>query len=315
MDRYERLTGEAAQEVIEGLREKELVLQVEGGEGYYGEDDESFYVFYPGFAFELPEEDEDLAVSALRFPDRASRDSYMRDKAGGILEAVGRLSGHSGSLDGSKLGVGGQILDASGSWLKELAASGVFCADLKESDFQVALFERMGEASGVRRELGIQRKGGRPGAIPGWDPGAVDLVAESDDGPVWIELKWAKSFGTLFNCLWDAAKLAGAVRSGAACAGYLAAGAPVVEWEKDHPYRDLFTFHSWEDGSIATGRHGKSWQGWLDENPATFPTELVDPIQILPTGYVRGGSDDWEVRVVRVTAPGSESVQLSELGF
>ena len=214
----------------------------------------------------------------------------------------------------SMLGIGGLILAACTAWLRDLSNKGDDCSDLKEADLQVALSERLSGSSELRRELDIREKRDQPGAIPGWNPGGVDIVVDSDDGDVWIELKWAKSFGTLFNCLWDAAKLAGAVRAGAAAGGYLVAGAPASEWEKDHPYHGLFNFHSWEDGAIVKD-FVKDWRGWREENQNTFPAEVVDPIQILPFGFVRGGPDDWEIRVARVVAPGEAVMALSDLGM
>jgi hypothetical protein len=32
-------------------------------------------------------------------------------------------------------------------------------------------------------------------------------------------------------------------------------------------------------------------------------------------GYVRGGPDDWEIRIARVTAPGSKITPMTDLGF
>ena len=312
MTEPERLTGQQAQQATKNLVEREIVLAGEGGDAWFGEGDGSFYLVYGGWAFTPPEEDDPaFRGTALRFPDRASRDRYMREE--GPMDAYrsrGWMVEPPGFPATSMHGIGALVLSACTGWLRDLSEAGTNCSDLKESDLQAALFERMTNASGLRKELDIQSKGDQPGAIPGWNPGGVDLVVDSDDGDVWIELKWAKSYGTLFNCLWDAAKLAGAVRAGAAAGGFLVAGAPASEWEKDHPYHDLFTFHSWESGSIVE-EFSKDWLGWLDENEDTFPTEVVDPIQILPVGYVRGGADDWEIRVARVIAPGNSTIAIT----
>lgn len=316
MTEPERLTGPEAHQATRDLAEREIVLAGEGGDAWFGEGDGSFYLVYGGWALAPPgDDDPDFQGTALRFSDRASRDRYMREE--GPMDAYrsrGWMVEPPGFATTSMQGIGALILSACTGWLWDLSESDTHCSDLKEADLQAALFERMSNASGLRKELDIQGKGDQPGAIPGWNPGGVDMVVDSDEGNVWIELKWAKSYGTLFNCLWDAAKLAGAVRAGAAAGGYLVAGGPASEWEKDHPYHGLFNFHTWEDGAIVKN-FAKDWQGWLDENENTFPTEVVDPIQILPVGYVRGGPDDWEIRVARVTSPGTQTVQMAEMGL
>jgi hypothetical protein len=314
MTEPETLTGPEAKQALEGVVEREIVLVAEGGEAWCAEGDGSFYFVFGGWAFATPGDDErEFRGSVLRFPDRASRDEWMRlNTPMDVYRMRGWTVEPPGASNQSVFGVGGLILSAAGSWLADLAERRTECSSLKEADLQKALHERIANHSNLTKELSVQAKGDAPGAIPGWNPGGVDLVVDSDDGPVWVELKWAKSYGTLFNCLWDAAKLAGAVRSGAAVGGYLVAGAPASEWEKDHPYQDLFTFHSWEDGSIVTS-FAKDWTGWLEENPKTFPSEVVDPIQILPFGFVRGGPDDWEIRVARVVSPGNLTLQLADL--
>jgi hypothetical protein len=315
MDEPERLTGEQAREVIASLREREAVLAGEGGEAIFGESDGAFYLVYPGFAYELPDEDEDLGPSALRFPDRASRNAYMRE--GNPMEAYkarGWMVAPPGFPDSSALGISGQILAGCAKWMRELSEASTNCADLQESDFQKALLGRLKETLSVEPEVDVRGKEDQDGRIPGWNPGWVDLIAESDEGDAWIELKWAKDYSTLSNCLWDAAKLAGAVRSESAAVGYLVAGAPASEWEGSHPYGRLFTFQEW-DGSSLVDAHPASWRRWHRENVNTFPRQIADVVQILPIGFVRGGPDDWEIRMARVTAPGNDFAQMSALGF
>lgn len=314
MTEPERLTGEEAREATSDLAEREMVLAAEGGSAWCGEGGGGYFFVFGDWAFAPPgDEDRDFQGSALRFPDRASRDQWMREHAPMDSYLIrGWTVEPPGTSTSSMLGVGGLILSAAEGWLRDLSEAETDCSSLKEADLQKALFERMANHSTLRKELDIQSRDDLPGAIPGWNPGGVDLVVDSEEGPVWVELKWAKSYDTLFNCLWDAAKLAGAVRAEAAIGGYLVAGAPASEWAKDHPYQDLFTFHTWEDGSIVSS-FPSSWRGWMKENEDTFPSEIVDPVQILPFGFVRGGPDDWEIRVARVVAPGEVTVDLSSL--
>jgi hypothetical protein len=315
MNEPERLTGDQAQEVIRSLREKEVVIAGEGGEAIFGENDDGFYLCYPGFAFELPDEDEDLSPSVLRFVDRESRNAHMRDTSPmEAYRARGWLVTPPGFPDSSALGIGGYLLAGCADWLRELTNNSTNCADLQESDLKKALLGRLRETLSVESEVDVRGTEDQDGRIPEWNPGWVDLIAESDDGDAWIELKWAKDYSTLSNCLWDAAKLAGAVRAKAAAAGYLVAGAPAGEWEGSHPYGGLFTFQEWA-GSSLVDAHPTSWRRWRRENIDTFPRQIVDPVQILPMGYVRGGPDDWEIRIARVTAPGSKMTPMTELGF
>jgi hypothetical protein len=70
----------------------------------------------------------------------------------------------------------------------------------------------------------------RPLNLKGWPKvGGVDMAIDiPNDLPVLIELKWGAE--TLYNCAWDAIKLALALDEGESAAAYMVAGAPMSEW-------------------------------------------------------------------------------------
>ena len=66
--------------------------------------------------------------------------------------------------------------------------------------------------------------------LKGWPGvGRVDLVIDASDGdPSFVELKFGA--GTLYNCAWDATKLALSLGEGATRNAYMVAGAPLSDW-------------------------------------------------------------------------------------
>jgi hypothetical protein len=143
------------------------------------------------------------------------------------------------------------------------------------------------------------------------------LEIQTDGPPAWVELKWAKQVGTLHNCLWDAAKLACAVRDGVASVGYLVAGAPAEEWAKQSPYTRLFGFSSHSGDSIAAD-YEPSFRGWLAENENTYPKILATPVCTAPVGevdQVDAGGTSWVVRVARVFSHGSQTFEAPRFGL
>lgn len=319
MNEPERITGDPAREVSNRLENKVQVAAFEGGSMYCGEADGAFFlVSSDGFAELIADEfDEDLSTVARKFPDRASRDQYLRE--GNAMEAY-RSRGWTTSPPGFSVptvdGVESQLLLAVETWLSRMGEEGTDSASLEERDMQEALFELLGSDLKVRSELDIRKKADVAGAIPGWDPGGVDLVIDSLRGPIWAELKWSdKASNGLEHCLWDAAKLAGAVRARSAVAGYLIAGFPRSVWENTGTYArvsDLFSFSSWEDGTIVSD-FPSTWSYYRRGNQKTFPRQVVSPIVTIPVGWVGSRLDDWEVRVARVLAPGSATVPLDEI--
>ncbi len=154
------------------------------------------------------------------------------------------------------------------------------------------------------------------GRLKGWPgAGALDIEIGGPSSPTWIELKWAKQAGTLFNCLWDAGKLAQAIREGQASYGYLVAGAPGAEWEKTTPYRELFSVSCHRDQELVT-EHVKEWRRWWRENQNTFPIEMPAPVITVPVGRVAFDSatgQPWQIKVARVEVPGAATYSPRDL--
>lgn len=110
-----------------------------------------------------------------------------------------------------------------------------------EADLQVALGRKLQAAAAESGKSVVVSEQERL-SLDGWPGvGPVDLtirLGEDSVAAAFVELKWGG--GTLWNCVWDVAKLALAVRQGAARSGYLVAGAPTSEWEKPVRGAELF---------------------------------------------------------------------------
>lgn len=173
---------------------------------------------------------------------------------------------------------------------------------LTEPKFEVELFPHLQRLIGARRQVDINE------VMAGWPRvGRLDIELAGSRAPIWVELKWAKRADTLHNCLWDAAKLAQALREGKAQYGYLVAGAPVTEWQRANPPSRLFGVSNHQADSLV-GDYPKWWPFWADENANTYPLELPSPVITVPVGRVRVAGPDghtWLIRVARVEAPGN----------
>lgn len=121
---------------------------------------------------------------------------------------------------------------------------------------------------------------------------------------VFIELKWGA--GTLYNCIWDVAKMATCIVSGQCNVAYLIAGAPVGDWQ-DADGAELF-------GSGTTAlvelyeRYSQHWRKWAREvktHPAFLP-QLTCRTAIA-SAPLRVRATEWELRVVRISRATSTS--------
>jgi hypothetical protein len=130
--------------------------------------------------------------------------------------------------------------------------------------------------------------------------GAVDLaIAVPECLPVLVELKWGA--GTLYNCAWDAAKLALALGERSASRALMVAGAPESDWSSRALGSELFTDSSWETASFME-RHASGFAKWRHEvatRPASLPSAFrshsraKQPLQI--------DDQPWEIRVAEIT--------------
>lgn len=194
-----------------------------------------------------------------------------------------------------------RLLAAARMWAGELEVTSTDPDSLRESHMEAGLRECL-------NELGDCQTQQAPG-LANWSPGNVDLVLEEADARGWVELKWCKTAETFGNTLWDAAKCAAAFREGVATQAWLLVGAPTSIWEAP-PGEAVVTGVSWHAGSSLVDDFPTWWALWQRENTRTFPRRLPTPVVTLPAGRVRIHSPQgrpWELRLVRVHAPGDES--------
>lgn len=130
--------------------------------------------------------------------------------------------------------------------------------------------------------------------------GPVDVALLEDGGVRWafLELKWGR--GTLYNCIWDLAKMAVAVAGGASGSAYLIAGAPAEDWAESDG-AELFA--SGTTRLVDLFEHYPShWKKWCREvktHPRFLP-HLIGRTQ-LSAVPVRVRDEEWELRCVRVS--------------
>jgi hypothetical protein len=164
----------------------------------------------------------------------------------------------------------------------------------RESSLEAELVEQM------NRELptGLVAVKQRELLLAGWPGvGPVDLaVPITGVAPVLVELKWGR--GALFNCAWDALKLATALAEGATHKAFLLAGAPASEWASG-PAGSEFFGEDAEDWDVREfmSRHASGFKKWRRE-VRTRPRRVPDNFSSDPAGgwkLVVGG-EPWELR-------------------
>jgi len=296
------------------MNDVDAIVELEGGSIKFGTDQGEYCFVTNEVAMADFDTDEmhlgGSRISVRRFATPQERDRYANShQPGEILEMRGWLDERPGTGNGSARSTGGLILGCLEDWMKVVEEGSVAFGSLDEKAFQVELAERMARSREVLVEKYLKDQGDGRTVLAGWAPGGLDLEISSTDGPVWAELKWAKRYGTLFNCLWDVAKLAAGLREGVAAEGFLVAGAPVAEWERNHPYKEFFRF-STHTGSSLFADHEKSWRGWYEENQDTYPKAIATPISTIPVGQAVGRDatgEEWAIKVSRIVAPGAET--------
>ncbi|MCB0829147.1 MAG: hypothetical protein KDB62_10105, partial [Solirubrobacterales bacterium] len=285
---FTRQTGDEAAAAFDRMTDVDMILELEGGSIKFGTDRGEYCVVTNEVAMADFDTDEMLlgggGISILRFETPEARDRYANaQQPGEILEIQGWLTERPGTGDRSARSTGSLILACLEDWMKDVRVESAAFGAMDEKAFQVALGEQLAKSRDVVVEKYLKNRGdGRP-VLPGWAPGGLDLEVSGTDGPSWLELKWVKGYGDLYRCVWDLAKLATAVRYGIATEGFLVAGAPVAEWDKDHPYKELFRFSSHTGRSLFLG-YEKDWREWYDERKSTYPTVIPSQISTVPVG-------------------------------
>lgn len=200
------------------------------------------------------------------------------------------------------------LLGAVRSWGRSAEAERLDPATLNEVAFEKALLPHLAELAAARRQVTVRD------ALPTWPGvGGLDISIDDVDHPAWVELKWAKDAETLNNCLWDAAKVALAVREGRARSGYLLAGAPRVEWQKESSPTRLFTVNVYP-GDTLVSNHASWWAAWAAQK--NYPRSLPAPLLITPVGAtdVDHPAGPWRIAIVRVEAPGVATYDPNVIG-
>ena len=196
------------------------------------------------------------------------------------------------------------LLAAVRAWGDAFEVGGGDPAGLTEPKFEKELLPHIQQLTSASCQVDVN------GLMPDWPRvGRLDLQLTPLDPPTWVELKWAKSASTLHNCLWDAGKLASAIRADAAKYGYLLAGAPAAVWRNGRGPTPLLDVSN-HLGPSLVANYQPWWDGWCKENPKTYPWRIPTPVLTVPTGDVRlvgPSGSEWLVRLARVESPGSES--------
>jgi hypothetical protein len=126
------------------------------------------------------------------------------------------------------------------------------------------------------------------------------------------ECKWCRE-DTVFETLWDLLKLAVALRGPHAQHGYLVVGAPAEPWGRGGLCAELIGDGSWPVRELLQ-RHRRALQ-WLLKGSQARPSQLPEIVQTALVAAVPmhlANTPDWELRAVRVVAPGDDWIALHD---
>lgn len=149
-------------------------------------------------------------------------------------------------------------------------------------------------------------------------PGRVfgpDVVIAHADQPGYLgfaECKWCRE-DKIFETLWDLPKLAVALRHAHAEHGYLVVGAPADPWGRGGLCAELIADGSWSTRELFE-RYRRAWQ-WLLKDTKAGPAQLPAAVETALVAAVPmhlADAPDWELRAVRVTAPGEGWIALHD---
>jgi hypothetical protein len=133
---------------------------------------------------------------------------------------------------------------------------------------------------------------------PGVGPVDVALLSDERLPQAFIELKCGT--GTLYNCVWDVAKLAVATAHGHAPLAFLLAAAPASDW-RGAQGAEFFETLVWSTWTDVLERYKKLWAFWQGD-VTTRPKLLPKVIRTTAVGRVAlvGGREPWELRCAQV---------------
>lgn len=142
--------------------------------------------------------------------------------------------------------------------------------------------------------------------VPGWDPqpGNVDVFTRDKDGlpDLVIETK-LKDDNSIFECLWDMAKVLSLATESSVSGAYLVTGTTAANWRRPVACAELF-----ENGRhdlVGTIRHYGDWWvkyilGDSTGRPQAVP-DLMDVRRVAVADYELN-SERWELRAIHITA-------------
>jgi hypothetical protein len=136
---------------------------------------------------------------------------------------------------------------------------------------------------------------------PGVGPVDIALRRSGDEVLAYLELKWGA--GTLYNCIWDVAKMGLTHSLGDCPFAYLVAGAPLNAWTSGDG-SELFSDGEWQT-SVLYDRYATYWAYWkksVTTHPETLPEILTTTVVASERCTVNGAP--WEVRCVQVERVG-----------
>jgi hypothetical protein len=180
-----------------------------------------------------------------------------------------------------------------------------------------AALERQGGRT-IEADLERELVAALSGCANGWDVSAqhpitmdgwrkarpVDVaITFRDAPPVLIELKCGK--GTLYNCAWDAVKLALALAEGRTRGlAYLIAAAPTSDWQGEVEGSEIFTLgEDWRAEEFLE-RYAKHFDFWRVDVPTTGPRRLPERFHTFEFEEIEGfevEGQPWEIHTGAVT--------------
>jgi hypothetical protein len=138
--------------------------------------------------------------------------------------------------------------------------------------------------------------------------GGVDLTIEREGSPqTLIELKLGTD--TLWNCAWDLAKLALALRQGIAERAFMVGGAPVARWDRERQGPELFAPYRWPT-EVFLARYRNCFRLWQPPQPKRLPSELR--VEAIDRVEFESGGERWEMRVIEVVDDGVGWVEIGK---
>lgn len=128
---------------------------------------------------------------------------------------------------------------------------------------------------------------------------------------LWLEVKWSE----LWNCPWDVAKLALAVREQLCDEAYLFAAAPAAAWAAEVDGAEYFAHGDWDTAADVLERYRKHWLYWkraVKTRPIRLPAQIRTDGERLPGSTFRVGSARWELRAALITPIGDDWIDVDE---